>query len=124
MNNLEFKKILEDRTQKYAVELIKFLKSEDYNVIDSVVSKQVLRSGTSIGANYREANRAESKKDFIHKICLVEKEACETQYWMSLISETWTLNPEQRKMCDDLVKETDELVSLFVTISRSSKEKR
>lgn len=124
MNNVEFKKVLEDRTLKYSIQLIKFLKSVDYNVIDSVASKQVLRSATSIGANYREANRAESKKDFIHKIGLIEKEASETQYWMNLISETWILNPEQRKLCDIIVKETDEFVALFVTISRSSKEKR
>ncbi|MDA3800022.1 MAG: four helix bundle protein [Kiritimatiellae bacterium] len=124
MNNVEFKKALEDRTLKYAIELIKFLKSVDYNVIDSVSSNQVLRSGTSIGSNYREANRAESKKDFVHKIGLVEKEASETQYWMKLISETWVLNPEQRKQCDFLVKETDEFVAIFVSISKSSKQKK
>lgn len=92
MDNLEFKKSLEDRTFKYAVELVKFLKSMSYNVIDIEISKQVLRSATSIGANYREANRAESKKDFIHKIGIIEKEACEIQYWINIITETWALN--------------------------------
>ena len=121
MDNLEFKKQLEARTKQFSVVLIKFLKSLKFNAIDSVILKQVLRSGTSIGANYREANRAESRKDFIHKIGIVEKEASETQYWMSLIEETWVLDAQQQQNFLWLQTESNELLALFITISRKTK---
>ncbi len=81
---------------------------------------QVLKSGTSIGANYREANRAESKDDFIHKIALVEKEAAETQYWIELFDESNIGNPPE---CDWLLKESTELLAIFTSIGKTSKRR-
>ncbi len=121
MNNKDFKSILEIRTREYAVKVISFLKSFKYSMIDSAISRQVLRSATSIGANYREANRAESKKDFIHKIGIVEKETSETMYWFEIIELTWKFKPEQLNEFSWLRNETSELLAIFSTISRKSK---
>ena len=67
------------------VDLYKYLKDERK---EYVISKQILRSGTSVGANYREADNAESKKDFIHKLAISQKEADETLFWLELLKET------------------------------------
>ena len=67
--------------------MIRFLQSLPKNYLGEALGRQLLKSGTSIGANYREANRAESKADFIHKLAIVEKEASETLYWLELMLE-------------------------------------
>lgn len=121
MERKEFKIQLEQRTMDFSVELILFLKSFPYDWVDQVLGKQVLRSGTSIAANYHEANRAESKKDFIHKIGIVEKEASETQMWFRLMNRTWRMKPEQVDRFRWLETECSEFVALFTSISKSSK---
>ena len=78
------KRDLEKRTKKFALEVIKFVAELLKNKITDVLGYQFLKCGTSIGANYREANRAQSRQNFIHKIAIVEKEASETQYWLEL----------------------------------------
>lgn len=122
MQNRDFKAKLESRTKDFSIALINFLKSFPYNFIDQIIAKQLLGSGTSIGANYREANRAESKKDFIHKIGIVEKEASETCYWMELIKATWKKDEQQNSTLKLLIQESNELIALFTTISRNSKK--
>ena len=82
---------------------------------------RLLKSGTSIGANYREANRAESRDDFIHKIALVEKEAAETQYWLELFEEAGEGNPDERRW---LLQESGELLAIFTSIGKTSKARR
>ena len=83
MNKIE----LERRTKEFSLQLIRFLESLPKNYLGETQGRQLLKSGTSIGANYREANRAESKADFIHKLAIVEKEASETLYWLELMLE-------------------------------------
>ncbi len=83
MNKVE----LEKRTKEFSLQLIRFLESLPKNYLGESLGRQLLKSGTSIGANYREANRAESKADFIHKLAIVEKEASETLYWLELLLE-------------------------------------
>ncbi len=78
---------------------------------------QCIRSGTSIGANYHEADGAESRKDFEHKIGICKKEAQETEYWLRLLIETEVHRTELEK----LYKEAEELRKIFVTISLKSK---
>jgi four helix bundle protein len=73
---------LEERTIAFAITVIEFVSLMPRGEAASVVCRQLLRSATSIGANYREANRAESKADFIHKTSLAQKEAAETDYWL------------------------------------------
>ncbi|MCX6984975.1 MAG: four helix bundle protein, partial [Lentisphaerae bacterium] len=79
---------LEKRTKLFAINLIVFISTLPRSNINDVILYQLLKAGTSIGANYREANRAESKNDFKHKIGIVQKEASETQYWLELMNET------------------------------------
>ena len=122
MKNSEFKVELEQRTKRFAVELINFLSELPYSKVLSVLVNQLTKSGTSVGANYREANRAESKKDFIHKIGIVEKEASETVYWMELLMESKLLTGEQRGELEKLSSESTELLALFASISRSSRQ--
>ena len=81
------KKELQDRTKQFALRVIKLVSSLPKSKTTDVIGYQLLKSGTSIGANYREAVRAESKADFIHKIGIAEKEAGETQYWLELLTE-------------------------------------
>lgn len=123
MSQKPFKIQLETRTKEFSIALINFLKTFPFNGIDQVIAKQILRSATSIGANYREANRAESKKDFTHKIGIIEKEASETKYWLELIESTWHIKKNQTKTFQNLLKESTELLALYTTISRNSKRK-
>lgn len=85
MNNKEFGKNLEERTLEFALRVIR-LSSSLPNVPEGRVARnQFTKSGTSIGANYREANRSRSKADFMHKIKICETEASETIFWLKII---------------------------------------
>ena len=81
------KRDLEKRTKQFALRVIKFVASLPKNSVTNVMGYQLIKAGTSVGANYREANRAESRNDFIHKIGVVEKEASGSQYWLELFEE-------------------------------------
>ena len=100
MENKEFAKQLEQRTRKFAIAVIR-LSSELPECPESrVVRNQLTKSGTSIGANYREANRARSRADFINRIKICESEASETQYWLAVISDIAWVSPEKmRTVC-------------------------
>lgn len=86
----------------------------------SVIITQLAKSSSSIGANYREANRAESKSDFIHKIGIVEKESSETVYWLTVLSRLPFLEENQKKNLSPILSEANELLKLFSTIKRKS----
>src|SRR5437867_10139956 len=106
MNRVE----LEKRTKRFALKTLQFAATLPKNKVGDVITHQLVKSGTSVGANYREATRAESRNDFIHKIAIVEKEASETQYWLELCDEATLGNPEARSI---LVCEAGELVAIF-----------
>ena len=91
------------------------------NPITDVLGRQLLKSGTSIGANYREAGRAESHDDFIHKIGICAKESAETEYWLELFLEAKLVNAER---CEVLRREASELVAIFVASGRTAKKSR
>jgi four helix bundle protein len=86
-----------------------------------VIGKQVLRSGTSVGAQYREAQRAKSDADFINKVEGSLQELDETAYWLELLQESGMFSTEK---LTPLLKETDELTAIFVTIVKKVKNKR
>ncbi len=115
MDNLEFSKGLEKRTRKFAVRIIRLSTSLPDSPEGVVVRNQITKSGTSVGANYREANRARSKADFRNKIKICMSEASETQYWLEIIVETEWLSWEKVKPVQN---ECSELLALFTTISR------
>lgn len=87
MDNKEFSKMLEKRTLKFAVKTINLSRALPKTPEGIVIRNQITKPGTSIGANYREANRSRSKADFINKIKICESEASETQYWLDVIVE-------------------------------------
>src|SRR5438105_4683200 len=81
-------KDLEDRTKRFGLAVIKYCSSQPRTREADVLGKQLLRSATSIGANYREPNRGVPRADFVNKIGTVQKEAAETQYWLELLIES------------------------------------
>ena len=115
------KKELEKRTKKFALEIIKFVANLPKNKITDVLGYQLLKAGTSIGANYREANRAQSRQDFIHKVAIVEKEASETQYWLELFD---ALQMGDLKTRSWLLSESGELLAIFTSIGKTTKRRQ
>jgi four helix bundle protein len=109
---------LERRTKKFAVSVIRFVEDLPKNKTSDVLGYQLLKSGTSVGANYREANRAQSRADFIHKIGIVEKEIAETQYWLELLEEVDHGDNVARTR---LLKEAGELLAIFIAIGKSTR---
>ena len=110
---------LEERTLKFSEELIKLCKSIVITTLNENIVKQILRSGTSVGANYREANGASSKTDFKAKIHICKKEANETMYWLRLLGNE--INEEQKFVTRRLWQENKELLLIFSKIALSSK---
>jgi len=116
MKNAE--KDLAERTKKFARRIIRLFVALPREPVAQVLGKQVIRAGTSVGANYREADRARSKAEFISKIGDCLKEADETLYWLELLSDEQVVSP---KRLAPLIQEANELVSIFVTISKRSR---
>ena len=114
MDNKQFAKELEKRTRQFAVRIIKLSSCLPNTSEGSVLRNQITKSGTSIGANYREANRSRSNADFKNKIKICESEASETQYWLEVIVEAKMLSWQQIKPDYD---ECSELPAIFTSIS-------
>ena len=107
---------LEERTARFGEEVIAFAKGVPASEVNAVLIRQLVRSATSIGANYCEANDAESKKDFRHKIGICRKESKETKYWLRMLA---SAEPEQREIARKLWQEAKELNLIFGKIRRS-----
>lgn len=117
MTNNEFKLALEKRTVSFSVQVLKMLRKIPVGIESRNIKDQVARSATAVGANYREANRAESKGDFVHKIAIVAKEASESEYWLLLLKE---LHPDVADI-ESIRIEAGELVRIFDKIRYSSR---
>lgn len=109
---------LEERTAKFGEKIIDFAKNLPQNVINRPLISQLVRSATSVGANYREANQAISKKDFRNKIYICRKEASETKHWLRMILRS---NPEKIEECKSLSEEAHELTLIFSKIASKCK---
>jgi len=113
MNNKEFGLQLEKRTKQFAISILK-LTSQLPDIPEAkVVRYQLAKAGTSIGANYREANRSRSKPDFRNKISICETEASESGYWLEIIDEMDWLQTEIVMLA---LKEADELLAIFTAV--------
>ncbi|MBI5559408.1 MAG: four helix bundle protein [Deltaproteobacteria bacterium] len=112
-DNKEFSRILEKRTLQFAVRIIRLSVLLPNTSEGKVVKNQLTKSGTSIGANYREANRSRSRADFKNKIKICESEASETQYWLEVIGEAGLLQKLQFK---EEYAECSELLAIFTSI--------
>lgn len=107
-----------NRTKQFALDIIELVNRLPANQTNKVLSSQLLRAGTSVGANYRAAVRAKSKADFIYKIKIVEEEADESVYWLELINKT---NKNFEVYINSLLKEADELTPFLHRLARLQK---
>jgi four helix bundle protein len=122
INAIDRKNALRERTKGFAAEIVRLFVSLDRSREEiRVLGRQCLRSGTSVGAQYREASRARSPEEFMAKIDSCSQEADETQFWLELLRDTCGVS---RVQIDPLWKECDELISIFVTMSKRTKENR
>lgn len=112
---------LRNRTKTYALRIIKLYQTLPTSGEAQVIGKQILRSGTSVGAQYREACRAKSPADFISKMEGSLQELDETGYWLELLSESEIMPTDQFA---DLQKEDSELTAIFVTSVKTAKKNR
>ena len=118
MDNKEFSKQLEIRTKKFAISVITLSTSMSNTQENKVIKNQLTKSGTSIGANYREANRSRSKADFSNKIKICESEASETVYWLEIIADLKLVDPQKGKL---ILTEANEILAIFTSISKKLK---
>ncbi|MCU0240099.1 MAG: four helix bundle protein [Pyrinomonadaceae bacterium] len=118
MDNKE--NVLKEKSYKFALRIIKLYKFFIDQKKEFVLSKQVLRSGTSIGANITEANQAQSTPDFIHKLSIALKEAYETEYWLCLLRDSEYLTEKQ---AESLIEDCNELQKLLTSSIKTSKSK-
>ena len=112
---------LRERTARFGESIIDFVKTLPDNVINRELIRQIVRSGTGIGANYEEADGAESKKDFRHKIAICKKESKETKHWLRMIARA---NPKRKDECMVLWHEAQELTLIFSSILLSDRKTR
>ena len=111
--------MIEAKSFAFAVKIVELTRRMDKTREHALIN-QLLRSGTSIGANVSEAQQAQSKKDFISKLSIALKEANETKYWLRLIREVGNLSEEESK---EFLYMIDELMRILIAILKSSKEK-
>ena len=117
--------MLEDNTiraksKSYAIRIVKMAQYLQEEKHEYVLSKQILRSGTSIGANIRESKNAESTPDFIHKLEIALKESDETEYWLEILHETEFISD---RIFESMIADNKELTAMLTSIIKTSKER-
>ena len=111
--------VIKDKSFNFAVDIVNLYKELAYNRKEFVMSRQLLKSGTSIGANIREAEFAQSRPDFISKMSISLKEANEADYWIDLLHATEYIDDEEFKL---FKPKSTEMLKLLVTIVKTSKQ--
>ena len=111
---------LEERTMRFALKIIEFAATLPRTKTGAIVEYQLVKAGTSVGANYREASRAESRADFIHKIAIVEKECSESHYWLDLCNRA---DLGDRNLRVWLLRESRELLAIFTSSGRTARRR-
>jgi four helix bundle protein len=109
---------LKRRTQRFAIDVIKFVEELPTNRSLNVLSNQLLKCSSSVGANYRSACKGKSTADFINKIVIVEEEADESIYWLELMEESGLVESKEIYL---LKKEANELTAIFTAIGKTAK---
>ena len=109
------------RTKQYALRILKLTRSLPNKQEGWVIGKQLLRSGTSVGANYRAACRARSTAEFVAKLGIVIEEADESAFWLEIIQESQMM---RRELLEPLLKETDEITAIMVSSSNTAKKRK
>jgi len=122
MQNIESEKMeknyLKERTKRFALKIIELVESLPKKRAADIIGRQLLKAGTSVGANYRAACRGRSTADFISKMGIVEEECDESIYWMELLIESGLL---QKKDADDLIEEADQILAMTVSSIKTAK---
>lgn len=114
-------KDIRGRTFKFALRIIRMCRVLPRNEVNRVLARQVLRSGTSIGANIEEATGAHTKKDFAHSLNIAKKEAYETNYWLRLIHESSRVRIKKRMA--DLIRESEEILKILTSSVKTAQKK-
>ena len=109
------------RTRRFALRIIRLVSALPNTTVATTIGKQLLRSGTSVGANYRSACRAKSTADFICKLSIVEEEADESIYWIRLLVESEIV---REQLLADLIDEANQIVAIIVSAIKTIKQKR
>ena len=109
---------LKQRTRAFAVAIVKFTASLPKDSIIDVIARQLVKSGTAVGANYRSSCRAKSRADFVSKLTTAEEEADETQYWLELLVEASIVN---RPAVEKLLDESEQLVRILVASIKTAR---
>ena len=112
---------LRDRTKQFAIRIIRLFQALPKSSEAQVMGKQLLRCGTSVGANYRAVCRSRSKAEFIARIGIVAEEADESVFWLELIEETKILNPKQ---LEEILKEARQLAAIFSASHKTARGQR
>lgn len=119
---MENKSIIKQKTFQFAIRTVKLYKHITESKKEFILSKQFLRSGTSVGANVREAHNAESNADFIHKLSIAQKECDEALYWLELLKETdYLTQNEFQSMENDCIEILKILRSIIITMKEKKK---
>ena len=111
--------IIKEKSFSFALEIVAIYKYLSFEKREFVLSKQMLRSGTSIGANIREAEHAESKADFIHKLSIALKEANETEYWLDLLYQSEYLTVSQFQNIKDQITQQLKLLTSIINTTKN-----
>lgn len=114
-------KQLEKRLENFAINVVKLVRNLPRTQENRIYGSQVIRSSSSIGANYTEATCTHTKKDFTHDVNKARKEAKETLYWLRLIART---NPELRSQMKELIDEAQEILKILTSIVKTAKERQ
>lgn len=112
---------LRGRTKEFALRAMRLANALPNTPEKKVIRNQLIRCGTSVGANYRAAARAKSTADFIHKLGIVEEETDESMYWMELIIEAGLM---EEKLISELYREADEILSMVIASIKTSKRRK
>ena len=113
--------IISAKTRSFAIKIIKFCRILSEEKREFIISNQLFRSGTSIGANVRESNNAQSKADFINKLSIALKEVDETAYWLELLIESEIINKQQ---FEKLNKDLKEIIAILTASIKTLKSKK
>jgi four helix bundle protein len=115
-----FSEQLKRRTKAFTLEIIKLCQAIPYSAVNSVLIKQLTKSGTSVAANYRAAARARSEAEFYSKLCIVVEEADESLFWLEVLIDAQIVKLEE---VAGLIKESEEILKIMVSIKNKTKNK-
>jgi four helix bundle protein len=113
--------VVREKSKAFAIRIVRLSQFLQENFHEYVLSRQILKSGTSIGANIRESKNAQSISDFISKLEIALKESDETQYWLEILYETDYITKEQ---FDSMITDNKELTAMLVSIVKTSKQNK